>query len=804
MVPPSGRRGGLLGRLLTLGAACLCLAIACGRAAPPPPRVLLLGVDGVDPAIVARLVKAGRLPTLARLEREGAYGPLRSHEPLLSPLVWTTIATGRKPQDHGVLDFVEVDGEGQLVPVTRFRRRVPALWDLASARGLASGFVGWYASFPAAEVKGFQVSDRLGFHQVKSARSAAGATFPPALADDLRRHFGEARPSLQATRARFLDDPAAQVDADGEKRLLELARIHATAELYRHATPYLQRRFHPALLGVYFELVDACSHLFMEDAPPRRPEVSDAAYAAFAGTADRCYQYQDEVLGELLEMAGPQTVTVICSDHGFKSDALRPRTSGRADTGVAGLWHRLQGVLYVSGKGVRRGRAISGAGVLDVAPTILSLLHIPLSAELPGHPLAAAFEPGALSPVRRLDRYAWHPPAGGATRALADPEAIERLHALGYLGGTATPAHDPGGRTASSFVNEGTSRVADGDAAGARRAFSEALRLDPRRVDAMVSAAHLESESGDLAAAGKLLERALVVNPRSVFVHLERADWALRAADWTLAGQELAAAAALDDRLVRLPLLEAKLHNATGRPAEALADLARAEGLAEGDDLRAEILLFRARVAAESGRLELARAALAQAATLASERALEAARGDLALARGQFGEAARHLAVAAQSSPHDSVLERKLGQALAGKGDHDAAEAAFRHAVAKAANGAEREGALGDLGLLMQMEGRDDRAVVELERACHELPGSAGLWGMLGAAYGRLGALDKALEAYQRSVAIQPTPLALNTLAALYLEHRHDRATAVALWRRSLALAPDQADVRRFVASYGG
>jgi hypothetical protein len=70
------------------------------------PRVLLIGVDGADPATLDRLIGQGRLPTFERLRREGAYGRLRSREPLLSPVIWTTIATGRTPQDHGVLDFV--------------------------------------------------------------------------------------------------------------------------------------------------------------------------------------------------------------------------------------------------------------------------------------------------------------------------------------------------------------------------------------------------------------------------------------------------------------------------------------------------------------------------------------------------------------------------------------------------------------------------------------------------------------------------------------------------------------------------
>jgi len=103
---------------------------ACGLVGRTGPRVLLVGVDGADPDVLDRLIGSGKLPTFARLKREGAYGRLRSREPLLSPIVWTSIATGRKGQDHGVLDFVEAAEDGKPVPITSSRRRVPALWNI--------------------------------------------------------------------------------------------------------------------------------------------------------------------------------------------------------------------------------------------------------------------------------------------------------------------------------------------------------------------------------------------------------------------------------------------------------------------------------------------------------------------------------------------------------------------------------------------------------------------------------------------------------------------------------------------------
>src|SRR5439155_7736677 len=169
-------------------AAAAALAMwAYGPMGAAHPRVMLIGIDGADPAIIARLIARGRLPTLARLMREGAYGPLRSREPLLSPVVWTTIATGRRPQDHGVLDFVEVAGDGRLVPITSSGRRVPALWNITSQFGHSSGFVGWYASYPVEPIRGFELSDRIGFHQVKSDVTTERGAFPRDLAAALWR-----------------------------------------------------------------------------------------------------------------------------------------------------------------------------------------------------------------------------------------------------------------------------------------------------------------------------------------------------------------------------------------------------------------------------------------------------------------------------------------------------------------------------------------------------------------------------------------------------------------------------------------
>ena len=105
----------------------LALLTVFAAAAQPAPAIALIGVDGGDWIAIDKLVAAGRLPTFAALKKIASTGIMRPDAPLLSPLIWTSIATGRRPEDHGVLDFmVEIPGGGQ-APVNGGARQTKAL-----------------------------------------------------------------------------------------------------------------------------------------------------------------------------------------------------------------------------------------------------------------------------------------------------------------------------------------------------------------------------------------------------------------------------------------------------------------------------------------------------------------------------------------------------------------------------------------------------------------------------------------------------------------------------------------------------
>ena len=453
----------LLGCLLALSVVAGC---AKGKeegpsSSGPAGRVILFGIDGADWQVIDPLIAAGRMPNLGEVVRNGSRGVLRSMEPSASPALWTTIATGVSPDRHGIHGFVTgvpgAEGEvapaamhpgeggdggrgpGAIRPVTSAMRRVPAFWNILGAYEKRSGVVGWLVTWPAEPVHGFVVSSYLPYvYNWSTGRPLKGTivagiphqTFPEGLIEELSPF--KVRPAdLDArTLSRFYDPHGlATLSALDRECVVGFDWSLACDQTYRGAARHLFAAYPVDVFAVYFGGVDVASHRFWRFAHPQEFEgVGPEEVRILGGVIDAYYAFIDEALGEYLRDLGPNDTLVVLSDHGFKTVHIpdQPATSGH---------HRLDGVIALVGRGVPRGGRIEGARLVDVLPTVLTLLDLPIASNLEGRVPEGALEPAFLSHHgrRRVPDYATARSAPGEDTSEVDANVLERLRSLGYI-----------------------------------------------------------------------------------------------------------------------------------------------------------------------------------------------------------------------------------------------------------------------------------------------------------------------------------------------------------------------------------
>ena len=128
---------------------------------PQKKKVLLIGWDAADWKVINPLMDAGRMPFLQSVVERGVMGNLATLHPVLSPMLWTSIATGKRPYDHGILGFTEPTPDGSAVqPVSSLSRNTKAIWNILNQQGYTSNVVGWWPSHPVESIRGAMVSNQ--------------------------------------------------------------------------------------------------------------------------------------------------------------------------------------------------------------------------------------------------------------------------------------------------------------------------------------------------------------------------------------------------------------------------------------------------------------------------------------------------------------------------------------------------------------------------------------------------------------------------------------------------------------------
>lgn len=404
-----------------------------------PRKVLLAGWDAADWKVIRPLMEAGKMPNVQRLVENGAMGQIATLHPPLSPMLWTSIATGKRPFKHGIHGFSEPTPDGRGVrPVTNLSRKTKALWNILNQNDLGSVVIGWWPSHPAEPIHGVMVSDH--YHRASRPLEEgwplpANAVHPPELAQtlaDLRVHPDQLLPEMVEP---FIP-LAKEIDQDKDKRLAVCMHTLSEAMSIGAAAIWLVDHQPWDFFAVYYDAIDHFCHGFMKYHPPRQSWIRERDYELYHNVVTMAYQLHDQMLGTLLNKAGQDTTAVLVSDHGFHPDHLRPATIPDIPAGPA-IEHRDLGVLVISGPGIKKGELLHGPSVLDVAPTILALYGLPVGEDMDGKVLAQAFvETPEVAYIPSWDEVpgmdGCHPPH---TRLdpVAAHEALEQMIALGYV-----------------------------------------------------------------------------------------------------------------------------------------------------------------------------------------------------------------------------------------------------------------------------------------------------------------------------------------------------------------------------------
>jgi len=422
-----------------LGAACAALALVtlivgvqartggtgAGDMAPAgaeTPRVAIIGVDGCDWEKLGPLVESGRLPNFRRIMDRGAYGPLMSEPPLVSPRIWTTIATGKTADKHGIRDFVNEAG----VPVNATMRSAAPVWDIVGSFGLPVGVVGWYVTWPVDEVNGFLLSDRL--HSLLRGPVQMLQSLGDRPTNERLESFGKftfdagykryPRDDLRFQQNRIVDEP--------------LRWGYLRDAIYSRMSTTLTPVYRPALSAVYLRGVDFVQHFFWKYADPEPfGGVPEEDISAYGEVIDSYYIYTDTLLGRLLEALGNDVNIIVVSDHGFKPrrdlDPDRPQLTGT---------HDVAGVIIASGPAFRAAGPIDGATIFDITPTALAVMGLPVGEDMDGRVLTEIIrqEHMAVHPLSFVPSYE---PAVGKEReevgSTMDDSIREQLKSLGYI-----------------------------------------------------------------------------------------------------------------------------------------------------------------------------------------------------------------------------------------------------------------------------------------------------------------------------------------------------------------------------------
>lgn len=407
------------------------IAAPADVAARPDAHVIMLMLDGATLDIIAPAVAAGRLPNFGRIFDQGAALHLATLRPTQAEPVWSAIATGRLPIYNGIRSAVVYRVLGgpaiQLLPDYCFAQLLASIgflteqpqtstdlaarpiWNILSDHNVPVGLIGWPLTHPASAINGFLVSEA--FHRLSEAEmnfEGPLAVSPPELLAAARAALlTAAEPDPVALVSTMgAPPPVNEYDTRRDRTQVVADRVHLQLLTAFEGTA-------PGFLAARFPGIDAVGHLFLRFADPSAfGDVSEDEREKFGRVLDQYYGFVDMLVGREMARLGPNDLLLVVSAFGMEplspSKRVLERIAGNPQ--ISGTHERApDGFVLAFGPPVAP-RALADAArasVVDVAPTVLYFLGLPVGRDMDGFARTDLFKPAFTSdkPVTYIPSY---------------------------------------------------------------------------------------------------------------------------------------------------------------------------------------------------------------------------------------------------------------------------------------------------------------------------------------------------------------------------------------------------------------
>ena len=266
------------------------------------PKVFIIGLDGATFDIIHPLIEKGKLRNIARLMKNGSWGKLRSTIPPLSPVAWTSFATGKNAGKHGIFDFLRREPDSYQMRFNNANSRCSKpIWALLSEAGKKVGIINVTMSYPPDKVNGLMISG------MDTPGDESPFTYPLELYQEIKGKFGK---YIFTTESGVPED----IDRETEKFI---RGIHNEIKYRLNITEYLMQRNAWDFFVTIFLASDSVCHFCWKYTDINHPNYNPKMASKYANVIDNVYEKLDDAVGKLADSVDEDTTVIIMSDHGF-------------------------------------------------------------------------------------------------------------------------------------------------------------------------------------------------------------------------------------------------------------------------------------------------------------------------------------------------------------------------------------------------------------------------------------------------------------------------------------------------------